>query len=599
MMLVDEGYHKRLHIMDWYHVEEFVSTPTKPHAYIGTPPLTFSVRAGYPAPAPIPIRFTTNTTVNLTTDQSWLKAAISPDQLASGTTLRDLTISVSADPASVPAGDYSGNVGIVGDGKQLASVKVTFHVANPAGTLKPFKTLGGKDVVAVAAADLNRDGRQDLVVADHAGFVRVHLGTGNGDYVEVWNHGLPSSQITALTVGDFNNDKIPDFALVGYVNGNDAAPNYLSVWLGTGNGQFIDNLFNEAAATPGCTAGSMAAGDFNNDGKLDLLVQTNGSERSPVRFIHWGDGTGKFTGALKEDCTSATPRTFGNPTSMAVGDFNGDNNLDVISLGNGSGSGLMFGDGKGGFSRSSEPMPRGMYLPFPADVYPAGFVTAGDVNADGILDAVVAFGAGIQVLLGEGNPPIRGSFTSKPAIAMPGQAYSTTLADWNGDGLMDIAVAGPNGVFVLLGDGKGEFAPSAFFHVPMNVNLPIQMAAADVNGDGRLDLIVPANGGTVLLGAPASTVAQLSTSSSATIASGQPLPVTLTLLATDSAFQSPSGAVTFYDGTKVLGTMTQTTSAYSFNALNLAPGVHQISAKYDGNARNVGSTSNALTITVK
>jgi hypothetical protein len=313
-------------------------------------------------------------------------------------------------------------------------------------------------------------------------------------------------------------------------------------------------------------------------------------------MIHWGDGTGKLTGALKEDCTSATPRTFGNRTSMAVGDFNGDNNLDVISLGNGSGSGQMFGDGKGGFSRSSEPMPH--FLPFPEDVYPAGFVTAGDVNADGILDAVVAFGAGIQVLLGESHPLMRGSFTSKPAIAMPGQAYSTTLADWNGDGLMDIAVAGPNGVSVLLGDGKGEFAPSAFFHVPMNVNLPIQMAAADVNGDGRLDLIVPANGGTVLLGAPASTVAQLSTSSSATIASGQPVPLTLTLRATDSAFQSPSGAVTFYDGTRALETMTQTTSAYSFNALNLAPGVHQISAKYDGNARSVGSASNTITIEV-
>src|SRR5205814_2013489 len=109
----------------------------------------------------------------------------------------------------------------------------------------------------------------------------------------------------------------------------------------------------------------------------------------------------------------------------------------------------------------------------------------------------------------------------------------------------------------------------------------------------------PSGGVTLLLGDAAVTKSTLSTTATGTVAFGTAVPLTLKITPVGVAFNEPSGAVTFYEGATALGTLTQTTSTYQFNAVNLARGAHTLSAKYAGNARSVGSTSNSITIQVQ
>jgi hypothetical protein len=102
----------------------------------------------------------------------------------------------------------------------------------------------------------------------------------------------------------------------------------------------------------------------------------------------------------------------------------------------------------------------------------------------------------------------------------------------------------------------------------------------------------------VLLGNPTVTTAALSTTVAETIAYGTTVPLSVMLSNAEPGFKMPFGEVTFYDGSTPLGTLTQTTNNYTFYAVNLSPGIHNISARYAGNARNVGSTSNTIRINV-
>jgi hypothetical protein len=165
--------------------------------------------------------------------------------------------------------------------------------------------------------------------------------------------------------------------------------------------------------------------------------------------------------------------------------------------------------------------------------------------------------------------------------------------------LLDIAAAREDGVTIYLGSGGFNFTMSAFISAPKNLFTSGTMAVADFHNDGKMDLVVPGGGVTILLGDAAATGSVLSTTSGGTIPSGQPLPLKLVITPEAGAFNEPSGQVTFYEGANVLGVMTQTTSTYLFNALNLASGTHAISARYSGNARSAGSDSNTLTVVVK
>ena len=484
------------------------------------------------------------------------------------------------------AGAYTGRVRLTKSDTFGSSVDVTFKVANPSGTLRALSSAAvGENPTSAALADFNGDGKPDLAVANWTGnSVTLLLGDGVGGQAAVSTRTVgrhPSS----VAAGDFNADGKPDVAVTNTDDNN------VTVLLGDGMGNF------PAAGGPfpaGCGPASVAVGDFNADGKPDLAVQDAAPSGSPTPVVLLGDGTGKFSSRSSAVCNQST--TAPGRASVAVGDFNGDGIQDLAAVSTISGSVIvLFGDGMGNFTAAPTSLLAGSK---------PVFVVTEDFNGDGKQDiAVGATAGGVILLLGDGT----GGFTAAPSSPFLTRFVIQSLAvgDFDGDGRPDLAVQDTsNGVTVLVGDGTGNFTtPSGagwFAAGPVSSILPGSMTVGDFNADGKPDIALPVNSSNsvlVLLGNPVVTTSVLSSPKvGMTIPYGSGVPLSLTVSNTEPGFKAPYGAVTFYDGEIPLGTLTGTESTYTFNPANLSPGSHRISARYAGNERSVGSTSNTIII---
>ncbi|MBC3787258.1 FG-GAP-like repeat-containing protein [Spirosoma utsteinense] len=188
--------------------------------------------------------------------------------------------------------------------------------------------------------------------------------------------------------------------------------------------------------------------------------------------------------------TTTLPTESGSPSSIAVGDFNGDGRADLaVSNYIRNYVGVLLGKGNGEFVSS--------YI-YPVGSDPYG-VVAGDFNGDGQDDLAVANlrSNTVTILLRNGE-----YFESAPSLAVGPAPYKVALGDFNGDGKVDLAVTNlyANHISVLLGKGNGEFETATNYTVG---DFPYSVAVSDFNGDGRVDLVV-ANGNSnnvsVLLG---------------------------------------------------------------------------------------------------
>jgi predicted dienelactone hydrolase len=323
----------------------------------------------------------------------------------------------------------------------------------------------------------------DVVKAGTASITVVNPGPGGGTsniaYFEVTLPG-PSVAFNISTIstgagnesviaGDFNRDGKLDLVVTNY-SGND-----ISVLLGNGNGTFHTHV--DYATGSGPT--SLAEGDFNNDGKLDLVGANSSSNNVSVLL---GNGDGTFQASL----------VYGTgilPDSVVVGDFDGDGNLDLAVANGGSNDvSVLLGNGDGTFQPA---------VNFGADYNPFS-VAMGDFNGDGKPDLAVANASNdVSVLLGNGDGTFRAAVNySTGAASYP---RSVMVADVNRDGKLDLIVADSesNNIGVLLGNGDGTFQPA----VNSAVGSPFFLAAGDFNGDGKLDLAAASGEGlSILLG---------------------------------------------------------------------------------------------------
>lgn len=367
-----------------------------------------------------------------------------------------------------------------------------------------------RDPTSVAVADFNRDGRDDIAVANgQAGTIAVVLGSGTGSFSAPVEFGLGSQQApTALAAGDFNRDGRPDLAVL------------VSELVPTGEGPelFHRVLVLDGHRTAGYAASGPAAGDFtvgaivtigsgyfpsafvaadlDRDGDLDLAATTIGGDDVQVIL---GNGDGTFASPVQVLIESGF-----DPSAIAAANLDRDVNLDLAVTSGANGKvAILRGLGGGSFAPPT----------FVTVALGASLSSVAVVQIDRAATPDLAVGdrsnQKLVVLRGQGSGSGSPGFEIASEHALPMPPSGVVTGDFDRDGLGDVAVATgvpagspPSVLQVCLGrDDATVAAPVPFESGGVN---PVALALGDFDRNGSLDVVL-ANGGdnsfSVLLGA--------------------------------------------------------------------------------------------------
>lgn len=356
----------------------------------------------------------------------------------------------------------------------IASNVIYFSARTPSSTVTVRANTGAVEAGQIAIGDFNNDSKPDVAVQAVDEFFDIYLGSGHGSFTKVTGPQWGGSGILPAPINvtaDFNGDGNLDVSMC-FSSGSPATG--CVIYLGDGLGSLTQ--------VPGFNVvqGSGVVADMNRDGILDYVTVVESSDGiGSSLLVNIGNGDGTFQRAsgvlLNGNKIGGTP---------VVGDFNHDGKLDV-AIPAGNNVAVFLGKLDGTFR--------------PEVDYPvtnSGSLAVADVNGDGILDIVTS---GVSVLLGNGD----GTFAAGNSILLSGAGGNLEIADINGDGALDLVTVTVDPAFnqtvnILLGDGSGSFQNPITFAEGVAYLFP-SVGVADLNHDGKLDIIVSGQSSTTLL----------------------------------------------------------------------------------------------------
>ena len=387
------------------------------------------------------------------------------------------------DPVAVAVGDFNGDgrgdVAVANNSVRAGAVSV--RPSNPDGSLGPVSSVTAVPVppTQLLAADLNGDGKADLITAGQGTSGSVILNNGDGTLqgtaAQVGNNF--GHDLISVTAADFTGDGKPElvFGGVGFINNQNTASNqgFFEIEKNNGDGTITTFPWLGLGIT-GHVPVALATADVNRDGTPDVAVVNQDQNTLGVYLVTplGANPINSFNVALKGNY--GTPNT---PTSVAVGDLNGDGLPDFVVGGGDGRLGVILGKADGSIQSD-----RILNTGFAAGVTS---VAVADFNGDGKPDIAALYSSGpggdgfVAVFPGNGD----GTFQSPPVFDAGGEGSSSlAVGDFNGDGRPDLVVANPasNTVAVLLNDGRWGTSGSgaaAFVRLPGHAASPAPVAA--------------------------------------------------------------------------------------------------------------------------